>query len=124
MENYKHQINVFVGRQSYILRTNDESEIKAFTGLEKPDMVSVVGLLKQIDSSVSEPTIKVVKEKAVPASNSAGAKCKNCGSDCWDNRENKKNPKSPDYRCKDKKCNSVAWIKKDGGLSWREGLPF
>lgn len=30
--------------------------------------------------------------------------CPNCGGDMWDNRENKKNPKAPDYKCKDKTC--------------------
>ena len=27
----------------------------------------------------------------------------------WDNRVGKKNPKAPDYKCKDKGCDGVLW---------------
>jgi hypothetical protein len=27
----------------------------------------------------------------------------------WDNREGKKNPKAPDFKCKDKDCDGVIW---------------
>ncbi len=30
--------------------------------------------------------------------------CPKCGGDAWDNRQGKKNPKAPDFRCKDKTC--------------------
>ena len=30
--------------------------------------------------------------------------CPKCNGAMWDNREGKKNPKSPDFRCKDKSC--------------------
>lgn len=35
--------------------------------------------------------------------------CPKCGSDMWDNRATKKNPKAPDYKCKDKSCDGVIW---------------
>lgn len=35
-------------------------------------------------------------------------KCNN--SEMWDNRVNKRNPKGPDYRCKDKDCGHAIWI--------------
>lgn len=43
--------------------------------------------------------------------------CPQCGSEMWDNRENKKNPKSPDYKCKDKACAHAIWLdsKKSNG---------
>ncbi|MBU1023355.1 hypothetical protein KKB99_03610, partial [bacterium] len=31
-------------------------------------------------------------------------KCPNCGGPMWDNTQNKKNPKAPDFKCKDKNC--------------------
>jgi hypothetical protein len=35
--------------------------------------------------------------------------CQKCGGDMWDNRVGKKNPKAPDYKCKDKNCDGVIW---------------
>lgn len=38
--------------------------------------------------------------------------CPQCSSEMWDNRENKKNPKGPDYKCKDKTCGHAIWLDK------------
>lgn len=38
--------------------------------------------------------------------------CPKCNSEMWDNREDKKNPKSPDYKCKDKTCGHAIWLDK------------
>jgi hypothetical protein len=38
--------------------------------------------------------------------------CPKCGGPMWDNREGKKNPKAPDFRCKDKSCDGVIWPSK------------
>jgi hypothetical protein len=35
--------------------------------------------------------------------------CPKCGGDMWDNRERKKNPKAPDFKCKDSNCDGVIW---------------
>lgn len=35
--------------------------------------------------------------------------CPKCGGAMWDNRVGKKNPKAPDYKCKDKGCDGVIW---------------
>lgn len=36
--------------------------------------------------------------------------CPKCGGPMWDNRESKKNPKQPDFKCKDKdNCDGVIW---------------
>ena len=58
-------------------------------------------------------------------------KCPECGGEMWDNRENKKNPKSPDYKCKDKECGHPIWLNakksnggapaKSAGLKWTWG---
>lgn len=39
--------------------------------------------------------------------------CPICQGDMWNNIETKKNPKAPDYRCKDKTCEGVIWPPKD-----------
>ena len=35
--------------------------------------------------------------------------CPKCGGAMWDNRLTKKNPKQPDYKCKDRGCDGVIW---------------
>lgn len=40
--------------------------------------------------------------------------CPQCGSEMWDNTVNKKNPKGPDYKCKDKACAHPIWLDKKG----------
>lgn len=38
--------------------------------------------------------------------------CPECGGEMWDNRLKKKNPKQPDFRCKDENCAKAVWLKK------------
>lgn len=46
--------------------------------------------------------------------------CPKCGGPMWDNRETKKKPTHPDFRCKDKTCvdekgyQTSAWVEKSG----------
>lgn len=38
--------------------------------------------------------------------------CPKCNtSEMWDNRQSKRNPKQPDYKCKDKDCGHAVWLK-------------
>ena len=39
----------------------------------------------------------------------AAPKCPKCNGPMWDNREGKKNPKAPDYKCKNKACDGAIW---------------
>ena len=47
-------------------------------------------------------------DKVVPS-------CPTCGGAMWDNRVGKKNPKAPDFKCKDKACDGVVWPPRDNG---------
>lgn len=48
--------------------------------------------------------------------------CPFCKSECWDNRDSKKTPKHPDFKCKDKECGAAAWIdNKSGQPRWKKG---
>lgn len=40
--------------------------------------------------------------------------CPKCGGEMWDNRKDKKNPKAPDFKCKDTSCDGVFWPPKVG----------
>lgn len=62
--------------------------------------------------------------------------CPKCGGPIWDNRTNKKNPKGPDWSCKDKTCTdgkfvTAGWCEKPkdapkagGGPGMEEGIPL
>ena len=47
---------------------------------------------------------------AVDASTPA---CPKCGGRMWDNRATKRNPKAPDYKCRDRSCDGVVWPPRD-----------
>jgi len=36
--------------------------------------------------------------------------CPDCGGAMWDNRDSKKNPRSPDWKCKNKACGKGVWL--------------
>ena len=35
----------------------------------------------------------------------------------WDNRVGKRNPKAPDYKCKDRECDGVIWPPRDAAIA-------
>ena len=39
----------------------------------------------------------------------AAPRCPKCSGPMWDNREGKKNPKAPDFKCKNKACDGAIW---------------
>jgi hypothetical protein len=43
--------------------------------------------------------------------------CPKCGGDMWDNRVGKRNPKAPDFKCKDRGCDGVIWPPRDAKLA-------
>ncbi len=47
--------------------------------------------------------------------------CDFCGGPVWDNRDSKRNPSQPDYKCRDKEsCGGAGWIQEDGTIRWKE----
>lgn len=52
--------------------------------------------------------------------------CPKCGGEMWDNRESKRSPKAPDFRCKDRDCDGVIWPpkqKKPQGAAAKKAKP-
>ena len=35
--------------------------------------------------------------------------CPTCGGRMWDNRASKRNPRAPDFKCRDRSCDGVLW---------------
>ena len=46
--------------------------------------------------------------------------CPKCGGRTWDNRIGKKNPKAPDFKCRDKSCDGVIWPPKGNAAPVRQ----
>src|ERR687896_384242 len=40
--------------------------------------------------------------------------CPKCGGRMWDNRIGKRNPKAPDFKCRDRACDGVIWPQRPG----------
>lgn len=38
-----------------------------------------------------------------------GESCPKCGGRMWDNRATKRNPRAPDFKCRDRSCDGVIW---------------
>ena len=54
----------------------------------------------------------VTSEPAAAALAAADAEvpnCPKCGGRMWDNRLSKRNPKAPDFKCRDRSCDGVVW---------------
>lgn len=60
--------------------------------------------------AASESTAEAPARAAAPAAPAGDAPpCPKCGGLVWDNRVGKKNPKAPDFKCRDKSCDGVIW---------------
>ncbi len=49
--------------------------------------------------------------------------CPKCSGDMWDNRVGKRNPKAPDFKCKDKSCDGVIWPPRSAAAPAADGAP-
>lgn len=47
--------------------------------------------------------------------------CPKCGGRMWDNRLGKRNPKAPDFKCRDRNCDGVIWPPKPGARGAAKG---
>ena len=45
--------------------------------------------------------------------------CPKCGGRMWDNRVTKRNPRAPDFKCRDRSCDGVIWPEKSGSETAR-----
>ena len=55
----------------------------------------------------SEPEPELPEE--LRAADAETPSCPKCGGRMWDNRMSKRNPKAPDFKCRDRSCDGVVW---------------
>lgn len=68
---------------------------------------------KDSDSTNTHDKASTSQSKTVSAPSGADMPCPVCQGPMWNNIGKKLNPKSPDYKCKDKNCTGVIWPPKD-----------
>jgi hypothetical protein len=55
--------------------------------------------------------------EAVLLEASGNPSCPKCGGRMWDNRLSKRNPKAPDFKCRDRSCDGVIWPARSGAVA-------
>ncbi|HXF23550.1 MAG TPA: hypothetical protein VN602_03470, partial [Gemmatimonadaceae bacterium] len=65
-------------------------------------------------SAVATDDVSAMKE-ANTLTDVDAVSCPKCGGRMWDNRLTKRNPKAPDYKCRDRNCDGVVWPVKTTG---------
>jgi hypothetical protein len=71
-----------------------------------------------LESRLVEPGSVGQRANGAPATGMAtdpdAVSCPKCGGRMWDNRLSKRNPKAPDFKCRDRSCDGVVWPPRDG----------
>ena len=64
-------------------------------------------LEREVEVPLTDDPSEAVSAAGPRATNEPG--CPKCGGRMWDNRLTKRNPKAPDYKCRDRSCDGVIW---------------
>ena len=61
--------------------------------------------------TASIPTVAAnVERQPIPMPNGPdNPSCPKCGGRMWDNRQSKRNPRAPDFKCRNRSCDGVLW---------------
>ncbi|AHG90968.1 Rad52/22 double-strand break repair protein [Gemmatirosa kalamazoonensis] len=62
----------------------------------------------------AEPAANGNRPATAMATDPDAVSCPKCGGRMWDNRLSKRNPKAPDFKCRDRSCDGVVWPPRDG----------
>lgn len=101
-------------RERLILR---QVALKASAAYHTPETSTLSAVLDDAEAMLDWLLLeRTVERETTPASQpqpQAGPYCPKCKGDMWDNRRSKRNPRAPDYRCKNKECDGVIWPPKE-----------
>lgn len=103
-----------------LAKANPQGAGSSITYGKRFGLAAVLGLVADDDddghaASTTKPEPKAESRRSDPPptpSPSGEPACPSCGGKMWDNREGKKNPKAPDFKCRDKQCDGVIWPRK------------
>lgn len=94
---------------TYFRRYTYSSTIGLATEDDDGHAVSEAVSMRQAVERGSAPPPVRQESPQRPQSSNIEPRCPTCGGECWDNRFNKKNPKAPDWKCKDRECGGAIW---------------
>jgi hypothetical protein len=61
-------------------------------------------------SSIAAATAERAEREAIPLpSGPSSPACPKCNGRMWDNRASKRNPRAPDFKCRNRSCDGVLW---------------
>lgn len=126
-DNWKVQISFKIGGHMINVRGDNEAEVLTQSGIVLSGIQPLIPLIHNVEvmySEHSEDDDDVEEDKTVPVYTPVDlgdVRCDKCGGPTWDNRKTKTNAKGPDFRCKEKTCNRVAWFK-GGKWDWKNGI--
>jgi len=77
------------------------------------------------NGAAASQAASVVRDTEAPAPTTSDAPfCPKCSGEMWDNRLSKKNPKAPDWKCRDKSCDGVIWPSRGNTSNTQGALPI
>jgi len=94
---------------TYFRRYTYSSTIGLATEDDDGHAVTEAVAMRHAVERVSAPQRQEAPAAPRPQSGGIDPRCPTCGGECWDNRFNKKNPKAPDWKCKDRECGGAIW---------------
>jgi hypothetical protein len=80
-----------------------------------------------LERSTAAPRQRPQLADVAPVEDEAGDEgtpsCPKCDGKMWDNRATKRNPKAPDFKCRDRTCDGVIWPPKGAAATGRPAAP-
>lgn len=102
----KFQYSIFMDAQKnaqMVIRANTFEEFKQ----AKKDVDDLLLFVHPATANVqAQPLVQAPQQAVVAPSVTV---CPKCGSEMWDNRGKKTNPKAPDFKCKNQDCGHAIW---------------
>lgn len=73
-----------------------------------------LGYIRSLTAAPAAPAVTMTEQQPSDTELTAPPPaCPKCSGDMWDNRVGKRNPKAPDFKCKDRGCDGVIWPPRD-----------
>jgi hypothetical protein len=99
-------------------RANGGNGAAAASDTATPAAPARSGSAKRVRQTAAATAAEPVESAAEPAVETTGLpSCPKCGGRMWDNRLSKRNPKAPDYKCRDRSCDGVIWPPRPAGAA-------